>query len=178
MPKLSSAAWIAHDAGLAASIGGTLFGRHALQPALNIEVDDTVERDRISATAWRRFTWVNLVAHGVVAATWFAGRTMLSGREVSRTSRKLTVAKDVLVAASLATAVATAILGRVLAKRARDPAEMDLATVHKTESLRRTVGILGNINLATLAGVGAVTTALSMEASRSLPFSYVSRRLP
>ena len=35
MAKLSSAAWMVHDLGLATSLGGTLFGRVALQPALH-----------------------------------------------------------------------------------------------------------------------------------------------
>lgn len=180
MAKLSSAAWMAHDVGLATSIGGTLFGRQAFQPALNTEVDSRLERDRISTSAWRRFTWINLAAHGVVAATWFVGRSMLSGREVSRTSRRLTVAKDALVAASLITGIASALLGRTLGTRMqqRETAGIDDESTRELERLRRTVGVLGNLNLAANAGVMAVTTALSMEASHSLPFAYVSRKLP
>ncbi|HWO18881.1 MAG TPA: hypothetical protein VNO30_08895 [Kofleriaceae bacterium] len=194
MSYLSSAAWIAHDLGLATTIGGTLFGQGALQPALNERLGDDQERKMVADAAWRKFTWMNLAAHTVFAATWFAGRTMLSGREVSQTSRVLTKVKDGLVIASLATGVATAIVGRVLGKKVRDrevaqqdsrfggsvssaePA--DAGTDASIERLRKVVGTLGKLNLLATAGIGAVTTALSMEAGKSLPFSFVSRTLP
>ena len=120
MAKLSSAAWIAHDVGLATALGGTLFGREALHPALREGIDDQLDRDRVADTAWRRFSWINLAAHGAMAATWFAGRTMLSGREVTRSARPLTVAKDALIVASLATGLASVVLGRILGKRVRN----------------------------------------------------------
>jgi uncharacterized membrane protein len=193
MSYLSSAAWIAHDLGLATTIGGTLFGRGALHPALNERLGDDQERKMVADAAWRKFTWMNLAAHGVFAATWFVGRTMLSGREVSQTSRTLTKVKDGLVIASLATGVATAIVGRILGKkvREREAARQDSGSIRGVggpsdagpsdagiERLRQVVGTLGKINLLATAGIGAVTTALSMEASHSLPFSLVSRRLP
>lgn len=188
MSYLSSAAWIAHDLGLATTIGGTLFGQGALHPALNERLDDDQERKMVADAAWRKFTWMNLAAHGLFAATWFVGRTMLSGREVSHTSRTLTKVKDGLVIASLATGVATAVLGRVLGKkvREREAAHQDSGSMHGVasapdagiERLRQLVSTLGKVNLLTTAGIGAVTTALSMEASHSLPFSIVSRKLP
>jgi uncharacterized membrane protein len=192
MSYLSSAAWIAHDLGLATTIGGTLFGQGALHPALNERLGDDQERKMVADAAWRNFTWMNLAAHTVFAATWFAGRTMLSGREVSRTSRTLTKVKDGLVIASLATGVATAIVGRVLGKKVRDreAARQDSGfrggvsvgagepSDAGIERLRKVVGALGKINLLATAGIGAVTTALSMEAGKSLPFSFVSRTLP
>lgn len=189
MSYLSSAAWIAHDLGIATTIGGTLFGQGALHPALNERLDDDQERKMVADAAWRKFTWMNLAAHGLFAATWFVGRTMLSGREVSHTSRTLTKVKDGLVIASLATGVATAILGRVLGKkvREREAAQQDSGSMRGVgssapdagiERLRQLVGALGKVNLLTTAGIGAVTTALSMEASHSLPFSIVSRKLP
>jgi uncharacterized membrane protein len=184
MSYLTSAAWIAHDLGLATTIGGTLFGQRALHPALNERLDDDQERKMVADAAWRKFTWMNLAAHGVFAATWFVGRGLLSGREVSQTSRTLTRVKDGLVIASLATGLATAVLGRVLGKKVRDrgqnlaargPSDVGDAGI---ERLRLVVSTLGKLNLLATAGVGAVTTGLSMEASKSLPFSFVSRGLP
>lgn len=179
MAKLSSAAWMVHDLGLATAIGGTLFGQQALHPALNERVEDEQARMLVADAAWRKFSWLNLVAHGAFAATWFIGRSMLTGREVSRTSRTLTQVKDVLVVASLVTGVTSVVLGRILGKKARAQGRvMDPRARQGIATLRRTVGILGLINLGMTASVAAVTTALSMEASKSLPFSYVSRRLP
>lgn len=183
MPTLSSAAWMVHDVGLATAIGGTLFGKEALEPALDQVIEDEPIRDNVSDTAWRRFSWINLAGHVAMAATWFVGRTMLSGREVSGTSRKLTVAKDVLVIASLATGVASIVLGRVLGQRVR-ATESRRASAGggerpaQVEGLRKAVGIIGTANLIANLGVGAVTTALSMEGNKSLPFTVVSRKLP
>jgi uncharacterized membrane protein len=182
MSYLSSAAWIAHDLGLATTIGGTLFGQGALHPALNERLDDDQERKLVADAAWRKFSWMNLAAHGVFAATWFVGRGMLSGREVSGSARTMTRIKDGLVVASLATGIASIVVGRILGKKVRERDQsvsvrggQEDASI---ERLRKVVGTLGKINLIATAGIGAVTTGLSMEASKSLPFSIVSRRLP
>jgi hypothetical protein len=176
MAKLSSAAWIAHDVGLATAIGGTLFGREALHPALREGIDDQEDRDRVADLAWRRFSWVNLAAHGAMAATWFTGRALLSGRKVSRVSRPLTVAKDALIVASLATGIASVVLGRALGKKVRR--EATLADREKTETLRRAVGATGLVNLVANVGILGVTAALAMEGTKSPTFSLISRRLP
>ncbi len=178
MSYLSSAAWIAHDLGLATTIGGTLFGQRALHPALNERLDDDQQRMRVADAAWRKFSWLNLAAHTLFAATWLAGRTMLSGREVSKTSRTLTRVKDGLVIASLVTGVSSIVLGRVLARKVREHDQGDPREDASLYRLRKAVGVLGKLNLLAVAGVGAVTTGLSMEASKSLPFSIRSRRLP
>jgi len=184
MAKLSSAAWIAHDVGLATAIGGTMFGREALEPALD-EISDRHQRAQVSNVAWRRFSWLNLAGHVAVAATWFVGRSMLSGRAVSKTARTLTLAKDGLIVASLATGLASMILGRVLGSRTAHNAAIATNSSGTSDAygpahdrLRTAVGTLGIANLAANIGIVGVTAALSMEASQSLPFSVVSRRLP
>jgi hypothetical protein len=113
MTALSTAARTAHEIGLATAVAGTLFSRAALQPALR-EIEDPDTRDSVSTEAWRRFSWLNLAAHGVSAATWLAGRSMLSGRGLKGSARTLTQIKDGLVIASLATGVAGVVFGRVL----------------------------------------------------------------
>jgi hypothetical protein len=178
MARLSSAAWIAHDVGLATAIGGTLFGREALHPALREGIADPMERDRVADTAWRRFSWLNLAAHGAMAATWFAGRAMLSGREVNRMSRPLTVAKDALIVASVATGIASVVLGRLLGTRVRRGAVPSIEDRERAETLRRAVGAVGLVNLAANAGILGVTTALAMQAAESPKFSFWSRLLP
>ena len=176
MAKLSSAAWIAHDVGLATALGGTLFGREALHPALREGIDDQLDRDRVADSAWRRFSWINLAAHGAMAATWFAGRSMLSGREVSRKARPLTVAKDALITASLATGLASVVLGRILGRRIRN--QVTLEQREKVETLRRAVGATGLVNLFANIGILGITTALSMQAAKSQKFGLISRLLP
>ena len=185
MAHLSTAAWAAHDVGLAAAIGGTLFGRTALQPALH-EITSPQERDRVSADAWQRFSLVNLIAHGTMAATWFAGRGMLSGREATGTARSLTKVKDGLIVASLVTGIGSILLGRSLGKRAEDglgPAEVaDRANVQgeakRTRVIQRVCGGLGLANLVTNIGILAITTVLAMEGNKSSRFALWTRRLP
>jgi hypothetical protein len=182
---LSTAAWAAHDVGLATAIGGTLFGQLALEPALD-EVSSPEERDRLSTDAWRRFSWVNLIAHGVVAGSWFIGRGMLNGREVTGTARTLTKVKDGLVIASLVTGVACNIFGRLLGRKTDEgmgPEEMrDRAggeqAGKRTVALERVVGALGTMNLVSNVAVLGVTSALAMEASKSARFPLWSKRLP
>lgn len=177
MSTLSTTAWIVHNLGIATSVGGTLFGQGAFQPALAQDVDDEEQRAQLSDDVWSRYSWWNLAAHGLVAATWFTGRTMLSGREVNAKSRTLTRIKDVLVVASLATVVSQVVIGKVLgtkAKQQRDSGEED-ATIN---TLRTAVKVMGAANIAANAATGAVTTALSMESAKSLPFAAVSRLLP
>lgn len=183
MGTLSTAAWAAHDVGLATAIGGVLFGRTALAPSLE-QISSPAERDRISATAWSRFAWVNLAAHGVMAATWIAGRTMLSGREVSGTARTLTRVKDGLVIGSLLTGVGSNVIGFLLGKQIdkhRGPAQVKAGTVpedKRTLALSRTTAVLGTANLIANIAVLGVTSMLAMEGNKSGRFSLFSRILP
>ncbi|MBA3538941.1 MAG: hypothetical protein H0T79_04875 [Deltaproteobacteria bacterium] len=186
---LSSTAWIVHDVGLATAIGGTVFGRTALQPGLR-NISNEHERDLVADDAWRRFSWINLVAHGAMAATWFVGRTMLTGREVDRQARKLTIAKDVLVVTSLASGVGSIVTGRVLGRRNRAEtgtetrgevgadAQPIVIDKQRSRSLQRAVGALGIINLLANVGIAAVTAVLAMKANESLRFGLTSRKLP
>ncbi len=185
MTTLSTAAWAAHDVGLAAAIGGTLFGRTALQPALH-EIASADERDRVSADAWQRFSLVNLIAHGTMAATWFVGRGMLNGREVTGTARTLTKVKDGLIIVSLLTGISSIFLGRKLGKRAQEglgPAEVaDRVNINdeteRTTAMQGMVSGLGLANLVTNVGIMAITAALAMEGNKSNRFPLTSRRLP
>jgi hypothetical protein len=181
---LSTAAWAVHDVGLATAIGGTLFGRTALQPALH-EISSPMERDRVSADAWQRFSLFNLIAHGTMAATWFIGRTMLSGREVTLRTRQLTRIKDGLVIASLVTGVGSILLGNRLGKLSREgmgPAEIhdrvNQDEVKRTKLVQRATGGLGILNLVTNVGIMALTTVLAMQGNKSSRFALWSRRLP
>jgi hypothetical protein len=171
--------------GLATAIGGSLFGQLALEPALG-EVSSPEERDRLSTDAWRRFSWVNLIAHGVVAGSWLIGRNMLSGREVTGTARSLTRVKDGLVIASVLTGIACTVFGRLLGRKTDEgmgPEEMrDRAGAETageaTVRLERVVGALGTANLISNIAVLGVTSALAMEASKSARFPLWSKRLP
>ena len=55
---LSQVGRAAHDLGLAGMLGGTLFGRLALHPAV-AEISDPRERGKVVNAAWRRYGAVN-----------------------------------------------------------------------------------------------------------------------
>jgi hypothetical protein len=186
MPKLSTAAWVAHDLGLAATIGGSLFGKTAFDPAVN-QLRNAKWREKVNEDAWGRYGPITLAAHAAVAVPWIVGRVMLSGKEVSKTARSLTLAKDILVGVAVATAVASAILGRLMSKRhvrARDASVVGEANVvpdHETQEkvlLDRILDVVSGVNLAANAGVMGVTSALAMEGSESARFAFESRTLP
>lgn len=185
MPALSTAAWAAHEVGLATAIGGTIFGQVGLEPALE-HIASPAERDRVSTSAWRRFSWLSLAAHGVIAGTWFVGRSMLSGKEVTAEARTLTKVKDGLVIASLVSGLAANLLGRALGKRTDEgmgPNELsDRAGAEgeakKSVRLQKVVGAFGTMNLVTNVAILGVTTMLAMQASESVRFPLWSRRLP
>jgi hypothetical protein len=176
MPALTSAAWVVHDVGLAASIGGSMFGKMAFEPALE-RVTNTQQRDRVEDDVWSRFGLINVASHLAFAVPWFIGRRMLDGSEVTGRAWALTRIKDVCVGASLVTGIASVVLGRMLGRRLR-AGRGEGEDQRSTRALDRAVGIVGMLNLAATSAVGAVTTLLSMEASKSFRFAGASRCLP
>jgi hypothetical protein len=93
------AARLAQDAGVAALLGGNLFGRLAMHPAVEA-VSSEAERGQVVNAAWRRYGNVNSLALAGVVGGWAAER----GRDPSP-------AKDLAVAAVVVTGVASAIAG-------------------------------------------------------------------
>lgn len=184
MGSLSTAAWIGHNLGIAAGVGGTLFGQVALEPSMS-KIADPRERGKVVNDAWRRFGMVQLGALGLMTATWFAGRLKLTGLDVSGSSRGLVLAKDVLVAGSLVSAIGAAVAGNKMASHRDDGAvplnsegKVSAAVPSETRQLGRLTDGLGWVNLVAGVGVIAVTTMLSMSAGRSVRWSAVSRLLP
>src|SRR4051794_35655497 len=96
---ISSAGRAAHDVGLAAMLGGNLFGRVAMNPALG-RVSDPRERGEVVNTAWRRYGTVNSLGLAAVLAGWYGARaTETQPRFLNSRERSLAKAKDVAVGA-------------------------------------------------------------------------------
>ena len=72
--KLSTAARVAHDLGLAACFGGTLFGKIAFNPSVGV-VASKPERGRLGGTSWNRFNALNTASFVLAVATWLSGRS-------------------------------------------------------------------------------------------------------
>lgn len=184
MAPISTLAWVAHNLGIAVGVGGGLFGRIALEPSMK-KVSDREQRGRILNDAWRRFGGVQLGALSVMAGTWIAGRTKLTGQAVSGSAQGLVIAKDLFVGASLLTAVGSAVSGNLLAAQRRNDAvpfneqgEVAADAPSRARALGRVTDALGLVNLIAGVGIIATTTMLSMSAGKSVRWSAVSRLLP
>jgi len=184
MATLSTTAWVLHELGLAAGFGGNLFGQLALNPAVQT-IQSKRERGKVTHVAWDRYKAVNATSLLVMAGTWIAGRTLLSGREVGKASRALTLTKDLLVAGALVGGVGAMVLGRMLDKEvaasdgplqsgSRPAAE----TRERVARLQRLTNGFGRLNIAMNAAVLAVTTALAMKSGKSTRWRFASRLLP
>lgn len=183
MATLSTTAWVLHDLGLAAGFGGNLFGQLALNPAVKV-IPSKEDRSRVTQDAWDRYRTVNGVALTAMAGTWLIGRTLLSGREVSRSSRELTRLKDGLVLGAFATGVGSLVAGTLLAAALQrdEPIESGHSpapgTSRRVAILQRVVNVIGAANIALEASVLAVTTVLAMKSGKSARWPWVSRLLP
>lgn len=184
MRTLSTAAWVAHNLGLAACFGGLLFGKAALNPNLDV-LDSQADRGKILNTAWNRYNVINVASFATAAITWFPGRLGLSGKEIDQQTCNLVLAKDVLFAVGALTGLASVIQGRALTGQAPDgavPIESGTTpaatTPEKAAGLLRSVNQLGNLNIAVTGAILGLTTVLSMKATESVGFSAVSRFLP
>ncbi len=117
MTRLSSAAWAAHNLGLAACFGGQLFGKVALNPNLGV-LDNPAERGKLPNAAWNGHNLINAASFATAATTWFPGRLGFSGKEIDGQTRNLVLVKDALFAAGALTGLASLIQGRTLAGQA------------------------------------------------------------
>lgn len=172
---VAEAARAAHDWGLASWLGGSMFGKFALNPSV-AQISDHRERGKVVNAAWNGYNLINTVSLGAVAAGWFASRltethpTRLSDRE-----RDLAKAKDGLTIVALLTGAASGIEGARLAKaepggavpieRGTVPAE---DTPEPAARIQRMLGALGTANIA--SGVGlVVVNAMLAQANHSRP---------
>ena len=180
---VSSAGRAAHDAGIAALLGGNLYGRIALHPAL-AEVGEKSERGKVVNRAWRRYGWVNSAALLAVVGGW-AGARANEARpgSLSRRERALATGKDAAVAAVAATGIATAITGIRFSRTAPEgavPLEDGNTpapeTPDKAARLKRRVNRLSTANaVAELALVG-INAALGQANFRRPPARRLLRR--
>jgi hypothetical protein len=115
-----------------------------------------------------------------------AGRSSISGRfALDVEANNLVRTKDALLATAAATGLASIVSGLALTRQAPEgaiPIGSGLTPAPETSDeaarLLRRVNVLGNVNIAVLGTVIAVSTILSMKANKSLRWSLASRLLP
>lgn len=162
--SLANGTRAAHDVGLAAWLGGAMFGKFAHNPSL-VEISSRSERGSVRNAAWNGYNPVNAIGLGTAALGWIAARTTeanpdnLTGRE-----RALSTANDGLMAAALVTSALSGVQGARLARQAPEGAvPMETGTKPATDtppkaaSIQRSLGLLGNLNIASGVTLVAVT---------------------
>lgn len=181
--RISAAARAVHELGAAALLGGNLFARVGMHPAL-AHISNPRERGAVVNAAWRRYGTVNSLALAAVVGGWLGARSdetsdaRLSGRE-----RRLARFKDVTVAAVALTGVASAVNGVRFARMEPDgrvalddgstPAEQ---TPKRQARAKRVLGALGGAHLAAAATLVAINASLSQANFRRPPLRRVLRR--
>lgn len=182
-PALSTTAWVMHDLGLATNFGGALFGKLALDPAVRA-IPNREDRGRVLEAAWKGFNLFNMISLGTVAATWFTGRSMLSGREIDRSTHALVIAKDALVVSTLLTGIGAFASGIVLSRQGysglpvEDGYTPSVEMPREAQIAHRATKLFGIANLVGAAGLVAITAVLAMKSSSSHRFGLISRFLP
>src|SRR5215217_1476493 len=180
---LSKVGRAAHDLGLAGLLGGNLFGRLALHPAVT-EISDQEERGKLVNTAWRRYGTVNSISLLAVASGW-AGARAAEAREgrLSPEERRLARAKDVLVGLVALTGVATAVEGVRFSRSApngavplRDGDHTAVNASPESALRKRRLNVLGAASLAAEAALVGVNAALNQENFRRPPARRLMRR--
>src|SRR3954452_5762307 len=94
-PKtMSQVGRAAQDLGLAGLLGGTLFGRMALHPAV-ASISDPRESGEVVNAAWRRYGTVNSLALGALVIVWADARAVKAAdRNLAPAERRLARVKD------------------------------------------------------------------------------------
>src|SRR5215210_7189808 len=137
----------AHDVGLATWLGGTMFGKFALNPAV-ATISERRERGKVLNAAWNGYNALNAVGLGAAAVGWAGARfTEANPVRMSTTENALSVAKDGLIAAAVVTGLANGIQGARLAPE----------TPPQAAGLQRSLDVLGDVNL----GIGAALIAVN-----------------
>ena len=180
---ISSLGRAAHDVGLAALLGGNLYGRVAMHPSLS-EVSNKAERGKVLNRAWRRYAWVNSLSLGAIVAGW-AGARLTEARpsDLSSRERDLARAKDVAMGAVVVTGLATAVEGMRFARSASDGAvpleDGDTPapeTPERAARLKRRTTALGTANVVAEVALVGVNAALGQANFRRPPARRLLRR--
>lgn len=178
---LSQVGRAAHDLGVAGILGGNLFARFALHPAVT-HVSDERERGELVNAAWRRYGTVNGISLAAIVATWGGARAKETHPSaLSAPERRLAVVKDALVGTLAVSGIAAGVEGMRFARQEpqgavplADGDHTAAGATAREAQLKRRLNRLGLVNLAAGAGLVAVNAALAQENFRRPP---VRRRI-
>ena len=184
MDKLSTPTRVAHNLGLAACLGGTLFGKVAFNPSLSL-IGSKTERGKVGGTTCNRFNALKAASFVLAAATWLPQRLGLTSerRQHLRVVRNLVLAKDVLMGVAGSVGLSVLVLQIVLYRQApKGAVPLERGGVPAAEAsdraswLQRAVSVLGSVHIALFASIVALTTMLCLtEACQSANQSLLYR---
>jgi hypothetical protein len=119
---VANATRAAHDVGLAAWLGGAMYGKFAHNPSLR-RISAHAERGATANAAWNGYNVINAAGLAAAGLGWGAARlTEASNPNLTPTEKTLSQAKDVLMGLSVLTGILNGIQGARLAKQAPDGA--------------------------------------------------------
>jgi hypothetical protein len=180
---ISSAGRAAHDISLGALIGGNLFARAAMHPAIGL-VSDPRERGRVVNSAWQRYGVVNSLALASLVGGWVPARlgearpSLLSAHE-----RPLAVGKDLAMCAVAVTGIAAGVEGMRFARMesggAVPLADGSTAAPEASEreaKAKRRLNMLGTAHLISALALAAVNATLGQANFRRPPKRRVLKR--
>ena len=165
---ITTAARAAHEISLAAILGGNLFARIAMHPALH-EASDERERGKIVNAAWRRYGAVNSVALVALIAGWAVSRAGEPDREaLPALPRALTTARDAAIVAVAATGVAAGTQGIRFSRMEPEGAipledgnEPAVDASPGEGRAKRRLNVIGSIHLISALALAGLNAALS-----------------
>jgi hypothetical protein len=176
-PKtISQVGRAAQDLGLAGLLGGTLFGRMALHPAV-ASISDPRERGEVVNAAWRRYGTVNSLSLGAVVVGWVGARAAeAADRNLAPAERRLARVKDGLVGALVLSGLASAVEGVRFSRSAphgavplEDGSHAAPDASVSAARLKARLNALGAVTMAAEVGLVAVNAALAQEGFRRPP---------
>ena len=178
LKKASHAAGIAHNLGLAAWFGGTLFGQIALNPTVS-SISDKSERGRVLNESWGRFNAVNSLALASTLLAWRAGNLK---DDAELRAPALARAKNLLLGGAAVNSVASGILGARIARQSSEGAtpvesgtEPAPETPEEAASSQRLLFFFGYGSLVLLAAVISLSALIETEPIK--PRGVLSRLL-
>lgn len=164
--KPPAIAKIAHEISLAVWLGGTVFGKFVLNPAVAVLADES-DRGKVLNNAWSRYKLVNALASGVSVLSWISG-VRPNTDEVPDDVRLAVTVKDSLLGLAAVSSLGVGAIGARFASRApegavpvRSGTRPSLRTPPRGGAQDQALlGSLDNVEILALLGVIGLTAAL------------------
>jgi hypothetical protein len=174
---------VLHNVGMAAWVGGALFGRVALNPSLT-RIASHAERGAVANAAWNAYNAVNAGSLAAVGLGHLGGRlTELRSSNLSDRERPFVRAMDVFTVAGVLTGVLSAVQSARFARHAAGgavPVQTGTQPAANTPSqaarIQRSVDLLDLLNMRSGIGLVSATGLYWRSAASRPPVSRALRR--